>query len=76
MISMVDKSTDHGKLLLICLIILLTIWRPFPLKFLGKSRTRRKEKNKLLHLYEISQVCILIDHSPKAIRAREIAQLL
>ena len=40
-----DKSTNHGKLLLICfLAITLTLWRPFPLKFLGKSRAQKREQ--------------------------------
>ena len=44
-ISVVYKSTNHGKLLLICfLAITLTLWRPFPLKFPGKSRAQKREQ--------------------------------
>ena len=45
-ISMVHKSTDHGKLLSICFFYnnIDRFSHPFPLKFLGKSRAQVREK--------------------------------
>ena len=52
-ISVVDNSKDRGKLLSIRLFVCLVffynnfdrlIWRPIPLKFLGKLRERKREK--------------------------------
>ena len=72
---MVDKSTDHGKLLLICFYNNIDGRYPFPFKFLGKSRAREK-KNELPHHHVISTICTLIEHSYPSISAREIARLL
>ena len=45
-ISMVHKSTDHGKLLSICFFYnnIDRFSHPFPLKFLRKSRAQVREK--------------------------------
>ena len=43
---MVDKSTDHGKLLSICFDNNIDSRYPFPFKFLGKSRARGKNREK------------------------------
>ena len=73
---MVDKSTDHGKLLSICFYNNIDGRYPFPFKFLGKSRAREKKKNELPHHHVISTICTLIEHSYPSISAREIARLL
>ena len=57
-----DKSTNHEKLLLICfLAITLTLWRPFPLKFLGKSRAQKREQQTAPPSYHF-HAQTLIDH--------------
>ena len=43
---MVDKSTDHGKLLPICFYNNIDSRYPFPFKFLVKSRAREKKQGK------------------------------
>ena len=61
-ISVVYKSTNHGKLLLICfLAITLTLWRPFPLKFLRKSRAQKREQQTAPPSYHF-HAQTLIDH--------------
>ena len=72
---MVDKSTDHGKLLPICFYNNIDSRYPFPFKFLVKSRAREKNRKKteLAHHHVISTVCI--EHSSPPISAREIAHL-
>ena len=73
---MVDKSTDHGKLLPICFYNNIDSRYPFPFKFLVKSRAREKKtgkKTELAHHHVISTVCI--EHSSPPISAREIAHL-
>ena len=41
-----------------------SFWRPFPLKFLGKSRARKKEKEWRTYHF-ISKVCTLIYHAAR-----------
>ena len=53
-----------------------SFWRPFPMKFLGKSRGRKRKRKKLRHLHVLSMVYTRKDHSSWPISARKIALLL
>ena len=69
-ISMVDKSKDHGKLLSICCYNTIdSFWRPFLLRLLRKWQPLR-------HHHVISMVCTLIDSNSQPISALEISQFL
>ena len=59
-VSMVDKSKDHGNM--------DSFWRPFLLKFLGKSHAQVKEKQIAPPSH--------FDRNCQQISARELAQLL
>ena len=73
--SMVDKSIDHGKMLIFFNNIDRSL-RPCPAKFLSHSCRREKEK-KSCHPHIISIICILIDHSSRPIsREKLLDQLL
>ena len=65
-ISMIDKSRDHGILSSIFVFYgnIDSFWRPFLLKFLGRwCWAREKEENKWRCHQVISIVCTVIDHS-------------
>ena len=65
-ISMIDKSRDHGILSSIFVFYgnIDSFWRPFLLKFLGRwCWAREKEENKSRRHQVISIVCTVIDHS-------------
>ena len=76
-ISMVDKSIGHGKLLSICCYNTIDSFRhPFLLRFLGKWRARETEKTTTSPPHVISMVCTLIDNNSQPVSALEIAQFL
>ena len=65
-ISVIDKSRDHGILSSIFIFYgnIDSFWRPFLRKFLGRwCWAREKEENKSRRHQVISIVCTVIDHS-------------
>ena len=78
-VSLVDESSHHRKLLLICFFtIILTVLMPNPIDVSQKIVHKElKEENKLHHHSVISTVgTLLLKSSSQLISTREIAQLL
>ena len=67
-ISMVDKRTNHGKLLSPCFfIITLTVLTSISFEVSGSEiRAHDKENNKLRHYHAISIICTLTEYSSRA----------
>ena len=80
--AMVNKSTDHGKLLLTCVLVCFFFFKITLKDFIdvhfsfSENREREKERNKLRHYDVISivckLVCTLIENSSRIIIVREI----
>ena len=76
-ISMVDKSTDLGNIVVD--LLFTTAFTVFDVQLGGSFSWKscaKTEKNKLRHHHVISTVCTLIDRSSRPIIVRVIGQLL
>ena len=67
-ISIVDKSTDHGRLLSICFLT-LTVLKSISVEVFRKIANAKKRRTNCITI--ISMVCSPIEHSSRPISARE-----
>ena len=76
-ISTVDKTKDHAKLLEICFLqkTLTVFWGPFLLQFPGKSRTGtgKKKKRNCATITSFSTVYTLIGYGSRPMRALAVS---